>query len=485
MSTKKSNEVVWRGSQTIRILLANLRHLYQRRGLWLVYAVLVPVIGLWVSAGLKDQGQGLLGGFLLGSFPLGLLVATLQMETASRPFSFCLPGHRDAVRRLVFLVGLVASLAFLLVSLALIASFSFSASGVWSRMPPGQIILVLGCFFCASVAVYLLAASVTFTGLGGRSSGSGLSWMAPVAAVCILYDVSPAVQYPIVHWPVAVMAVALVVGGASWWWLGRRVWLRRNCVTPWIGFFDPWDRSQSQKYRALYAARLTKNVPPELDRFFQRIIGTRRPSGLARYAWGALYTTCVLVVPQGKGLLALVLLAVAAAAYFPPVAPLVTILIAFMMTSLVQSPLCTPLLVAGGRRERFFALVVLIFVLGVAAVLLIGGLVGLTHLLAPLVPPIRWKEHTWNLQAVRFNVLALPLVLLPVVALLQTLFYRKPVALAISIMLVLTPVMVLSMPLSLHQALTPALAVAGTGLSWGVCVSILYRIAMHSDLVRQ
>ena len=29
------------------------------------------------------------------------------------------------------------------------------------------------------------------------------------------------------------------------------------------------------------------------------------------------------------------------------------------------------------------------------------------------------------------------------------------------------------------------LAVGGTVLSWAVCVSILYRIAMRSDLVRQ
>ena len=68
---------------------------------------------------------------------------------------------------------------------------------------------------------------------------------------------------------------------------------------------------------------------------------------------------------------------------------------------------------------------------------------------------------------------------------MQTLFCRKPVALALSIMLVLTLIMMSSTPLGLYRAVTPAIAIGGTVLSWAVCVSILYRIAMRSDLVRQ
>ena len=201
----------------MRVLLVNLKHLYQRRSLWIVYAGVVMVVWFW-SALSVTKGKVPFGGFLLGSLLLGLLVATLQMETASKPFSFCLPGHREAVRRLVLRVGIPA---------------------------------------------------------------------------------------------------------------------------------------------------------------------------------------------------------------------------------------------------------------------------GLTHLLAPLAPPIRWKGLALDPHALSFQVLAVPLVLLPVVGLLQTLFYRKPVWLAFSIMLGLVVIMVSAMSLNLYQAVTPALAVGGTVLSWAVCVSILYRIAMHSDLVKR
>jgi hypothetical protein len=462
----------------MRILLANLKHLYQRRGLWIVYAGVAMVVWFW-SAFSVTNGQVPFGGFLLGSFLLGLLVATLQMETSSKPFSFCLPGHREAVRKLVLLVGLVVSLAFLLVSVALLAAPSFAGALGLSFMPPEWLILVLGAYFCASVTAYLLGAGVAFAGMQ-----SALSFMVLAVSMCVILDVFPPIQYPILHWPVAVMALALVVGLASWWWLGRRAWFRRSCVTPWIGFFDPWDRSQIQKYRSIYAARFTKNIPPELDRFFQRAIRTRRPSSLSKHAWGVLYTTCVLVGPQWKWLLTFAVVAITFTAYFPPVAPGVISVIFFMMTGFVQPPLCTAWLVAGGRRERFFATVALILVLGVVSALLVGVLAGLTHLLAPLAPPIRFKGLALDPHALSFQVLAIPLVLLPVVGLLQTLFYRKPLALALSIMLVLAIIMVSSMPLSLYQAVTPALAIGGTVLSWAVCISILYRIAMRSDLVR-
>ena len=78
------------------VLVANLKHLYQRRGLWLVYAGLGLIVWFAVEKALSapTEGEGLFGGLLVGSFLGGLLVAALQMETASKPFSFCLPGHR-------------------------------------------------------------------------------------------------------------------------------------------------------------------------------------------------------------------------------------------------------------------------------------------------------------------------------------------------------------------------------------------------------
>ncbi len=468
----------------MRILLANFRHLYQRWGLWIVYAGLGFVMWVVMEPALSApaEGGGLFGGFLVCCFPLGLLVGTMQMETASKPFSFCLPGHRDTTRKLVFLVGLAVSLAFFLITSAVLVA-SPSRVGPFERsvMPAGLLVLVLGSHFSASLAVYLLGADIAFSAVRSVSGMVALGF-----SLCLLTsNVLPTIQYPILYWPVAVIALAVTVGLASWWWLGRRAWFRRSCSQPWMGLLDQWDRKQARKYRDFYATRFTKNIPPELDRFFQRAIAERRESSPAKYAWGALYTTCVLVAPQWKGILTVTLIGIAWAGYSSAVAPVVMGFLPLMTAGFLQSPLGTALLVAGGRKERFFATAVLILGFSVLWVLLFGAFVGLTHLLAPVVPAVTVRGVTLSLHALNFQMLAIPLVLVPLVGLMQTLFYRKPVCLALSLMLLMAIVMMSTMPLSLYRAVTPALAIGGTVLSWGICLSLLYRIAMRSDLVRQ
>lgn len=126
-------------------------------------------------------------------------------------------------------------------------------------------------------------------------------------------------------------------------------------------------------------------------------------------------------------------------------------------------------------------------ILGFSAVwvLLFGVFVGLTHLLAPGVPAVTVRGVTLTLHTLGFVMLAIPLVVVPVVGLVQTLFYRKPAWLTLSIMLLIAIMMMSSTPLGLYRAVTPALLIGGAVLSWGICLSLLYRIAMHSDLVRQ
>jgi hypothetical protein len=52
-------------------------------------------------------------------------------------------------------------------------------------------------------------------------------------------------------------------------------------------------------------------------------------------------------------------------------------------------------------------------------------------------------------------------------------------------MLLTALVMISWLPLGLYRAVTPTLAIGGTVLSWGICLSLLYRIARHRDLVRR
>ncbi|MHC4463656.1 MAG: hypothetical protein ACYS30_19830, partial [Planctomycetota bacterium] len=101
------------------ILTVNLKHLHQRRGLWLVYVCLgfFAFIGIAVSFKRPSAGQGQFIGLVVLAFVVGLLLALLPIELMSKPFSYCLPGHRKVVRKFIFSVAVVfnflASLRFL------------------------------------------------------------------------------------------------------------------------------------------------------------------------------------------------------------------------------------------------------------------------------------------------------------------------------------------------------------------------------------
>ena len=93
------------------ILTVNLKHLYQRRGLWLVYAL----FGIVAATLIKDPllraraGHGDYIASAVLPFFIGFLLILPQIAVLSKPLSYCLPGHRRVFRRYVFWTGIATS----------------------------------------------------------------------------------------------------------------------------------------------------------------------------------------------------------------------------------------------------------------------------------------------------------------------------------------------------------------------------------------
>jgi hypothetical protein len=455
-------------------LLANLRQFYQRWVLLLVWGAIVVVTILIAAEALFDPRahEGKFAGLLIPIWPLGLLVAVTQMEVLSKPFSFCLPGHHAVLRKLVLVVGLATSFVFSLPFLGYPGLFDMAAAW-WG--------LVLCAVFCANLLVYMAG---LVTGLTVKNGVAWIGFLPALALFALMVHLDVAVERAITHTPYVVIALAGVAVSVGWRWLGRPAWFRRRCGRYWTELFTPWDRARMERYRQVYAARrFTKNVSPALDGFFQRAIARRGLSDRRRYVWGALYLTCVLMVPQWTGLVCLVLLAAVWSGFAPSVAPFVIGVVPLMMAGLLQPPLGTTLLVAGGRRERFFATAALMLGLGAASVLVVGVAIALTHLLAPLVPAFEWKGIVLHLQPVCPALLLVPLVVFPVVTLMNILFRRRPVWLLVSLMLVFVVVSFCAALLGRLGATQPGLSAVGILLSWSICLAAVRRIALHRDLV--
>ena len=88
------------------ILTVNLKHYYQWRGLWLCYLFL----GLFVLSGVVDPlehaeaGEGSYIGLAVLAFAVGFMVSSTRMEVLTKPFSYCLVGQREMVRKVIFYV---------------------------------------------------------------------------------------------------------------------------------------------------------------------------------------------------------------------------------------------------------------------------------------------------------------------------------------------------------------------------------------------
>ena len=136
------------------ILIANLKHFYQRRGLYLLYVLggLFTLVLVAALVGQRIGGEGEFAMLLIVAFFIGKMVGVMQMEVASKSFSFSLPGHQGMVRRLVFLAGVATSFA---LSLPWIAYSGLTSEG------PAVIVLVLASGFSANLIVYLIGAAVT------------------------------------------------------------------------------------------------------------------------------------------------------------------------------------------------------------------------------------------------------------------------------------------------------------------------------------
>lgn len=153
----------------MRILLANLKHLYQRRALWLAYALLAFSIWInvivWVGEPVALKGRFI--GLIVLAFLVGMSAAMIHMEVLTKPFAFCLPGHRQAVKSFIFTVGVVANSASPMVFLfypglfpterlvvlcsAFFAGWIFYSAGVWLTFRAKQPIIFVGLLIFAIV----------------------------------------------------------------------------------------------------------------------------------------------------------------------------------------------------------------------------------------------------------------------------------------------------------------------------------------------
>ena len=460
------------------ILTINLKQLYQRRGLWLAYALFALFV--WVSIGVPlDEpvaGRGKFIGLICMAFLIGMAAAVLQLEILTKPMVFCLPRHRRTVREFIFSIGLAANGVG-----ALLFLFYPGLPFVWR-------LLVLGSAFAAGLVFYLAGAMLVFR---WRQANIFVGLLALALFGGGLLRLNILLERVVVGFPLLAIGFALLVAAGAWVYLNDPKLARRNCLQPWVGFDEMFNREKlrrSQHQRgALPWDRLKDHPRPWVEAFFLGRMTRSGPFSTARSAWGALYGSYAVLLSQWTQVLLLAPFLAVILGYLGPRmwSMLAMLPVIAVQTYAVQPAVYSTMLTAGGRRQRFGATLAMVLA-GTGLLLLFVAVVSLVSIpLSLVLPDIRYEGFVARYRVIGVEAFYMPLVFLPLASAVQLLFYRRPGLMIVVLMFLAYPVLVMGM--FWREELTEfgcGAVVLVTALCWLAYAGILWYVAHRRCLVR-
>jgi len=460
------------------ILTMNLRPLYQRRGLWVVYGL----FGLFAFAGIYTAlfdtatpraGEGRFIGLVLLAFMVGLLAAVFQMEILIKPFAFCLPGHGRMVRKFIFLIAAVTNLLSSLL-------FLFYPGLSLTRLP-----LVLCSAFFAGMVFYVAGAWLAF---GTKQPMAFVGFMIAAFIFGGKLNLHGLLERAIVDYPLLVIVPGLLCSFALWRRLGDPELARRSCLLPWIGF-QTFNYAKMRDSRNRFVAdhwnKLGDHPKAWVENLFIARMERRRPLSGARAIWGTLYTTFGLFLSRWYGALAFALFLAVLLGYLGPRMWGVVVFVPMILVSYSKPSLFSSMLPAGGRAERFHAALAVAAVSLTLLVLFFSVIVVLSALLSSVLPDLAYGGVTISYQTVSVKCLYPALIFLPIAGILHLLLHRKPILLLVASMalvyaIIMGSIMSRTEGPTIYSLQTTILLSAA---AWTLFTLVLHRIATRHCLV--
>ena len=363
----------------MRTTIVNLKHLYQCRPFWVFYFL----IFLWAVT--DDRTNGVNPFFWLVNFNAGLGFGLLQQEILSRPFAFCLPGHRPIPRRMIFIFGIV-------LNLLLSSSFIFRNPLVVDNMS-----LVVVASFLLGLACYLLFA--TFFCM---SSDRQTYVFAAIPFMAIMLG-TKRIDSLVIHMPWLAILLAAILCGVAWVCLQGDRLVRRHAGRSAHNFSGYSKTKAGATGLEIFAS--SKTVPERIHTFFHARIGAHRVFSVARGIWADLYVSFAPLLSRWQLLLlclpaAIILAFVSGRArpvsseMFAIKFPALLSVILFNVVACVSLPLAfqmpmpvfSKLLLTRGRQERFRAMLSVAPALALVASVLLILITGCTSLLRMIAP---------------------------------------------------------------------------------------------------
>ncbi|MBW8015495.1 MAG: hypothetical protein FVQ82_04850 [Planctomycetes bacterium] len=457
------------------ILKANLKHLYQRRGLWFLYGLMCLTLPALILAIIGSSGpkKGVCVSLVvIFSSMAGLFACSMQIDTAIKPFSFCLPGHRRVKRQFLLIVAIATNLVFALIFL------------LYPGISIGEKFFAVGAAFSAGMVSFWIGVLIAFS---GNASAAFLGFYPVIGIITAKYDLHIALEETIVAEPALICVIGLIVSIAAWMLLSCEGWFRRHCGAQWLGLFDAWNWGKIRKNGMNRVGKLQDGI---LSRAFENAcLGRIRDASMRIKAYfaGTVYTTFGgMFCKQSTSIASLlfILVIVCAMGYLKGMGNMI-FLFAGMMAVNVRMPVHSTMLISGGRRERFMATC---FMVVVVTALLSGAAVSIALLTQALAATKIMGPLTIDGSQVYYRPISLlgfyvPFIMVPVGFALQLIFKRKPIPMMVAWVMFFMFCVLATILIDVNN-IWWAIALIGLAAgSWVVFLSVLWWVSMKQSLV--
>jgi hypothetical protein len=299
------------------------------------------------------------------------------------------------------------------------------------------------------------------------------------------------IERAITDYPLLVILLGLSCGLVMWTYLSNDDLARRNCLLPWIGFAEAFNRERLYRFNQTKAGadrwrRLKDHPRPWVEDFFIGRMSLQSPFSRARFAWGALYTSFGVLISQWRGILLFGAFIAILLGYMGPRTWFALVFVPIMLLSASRPVIYSNMLIAGGRSERFCSTLVIAVVAAGLLAMFTGIIVLMSVLLAAAIPDFSYYGITFAYRVIGVKALYAPLVFLPVLYAVHLIFYRRPILVIVMLMLLIYAVM---MPSIIWQNELPTIAdpvpaASLAALTWIVFVLVLHHISTRRCLVR-
>jgi len=470
------------------ILCANLKHLYQRRSFWplgLFFGIIAfGIIGV-ITEAVTENKQGAFCAPALWVCFAGSFIAALSIDVLTKPFSYCLPGHKDMPRKFLFFVGLLLSFLWSL-------SFLF-----YPELNFAKTVLVCLSAFSTFTIFYWLGVWFVFR---------FRSWFFIFTLFPLLLlgdkplNISIFIVYSIVESPLRMILLGGLVNFSAWFYWGRPNLAREYCGRLWMGAFDAWNKKKTAKLHQVRLAERDKKKPGSMqisagaESFFVARISGAKTGGLQQYIWGCLYKSFGLMFSQRKQnwirFFIVILPMLCFLCYMPGVGKNIIFLMPGIMVAMMSLNVHSSLLISGGRRERFWSALTLAVTTSILITLLVTFLAALTIPLELILPELTIKGVTFVFHALNIKLFFVPLLMIPVTLAICLIFHKKPILAMFCVLFIFQTLFIVNIfrnPMITIEPVQigPVYIMIMLLFSWTLFVAVLHHICMRRSLVGQ